>query len=324
MLPTLSPGRTYTWEGLAQEFGFKPNYLSAAGGMPVSSAENAQLVITHPRGGKSFDYQDYWDGPDLIYTGRGKRGDQELTGPNRDVSENRRVIYAFEAAGPRRLLYLGRPTCVETRTGRAPDDDGQQRTVPQFRLSFPARQGRAHASGGQDAPFSTDPGRVGQTERRSRPFDPERRPVAPRTVTSRMEPEELQALHEKAVTGHWQILRELGALLTVAGWSAAEEIPAAIDLWASDGEGRVIFEAKTISGRNELHQTRSAVAQLLEYRLEHGDPDDDLSLVTNSDISLRRARLLDELGIAVLVIRSSGLRAANDHGSSLASRLEIR
>jgi hypothetical protein len=37
---------------------------------------NALLLITHPGGGKSFDYDDYWDGADLMYTGRGKKGDQ--------------------------------------------------------------------------------------------------------------------------------------------------------------------------------------------------------------------------------------------------------
>jgi hypothetical protein len=32
----------------------RPNYLSAAGGMPVSRATDSVLLITHPGGGKSF------------------------------------------------------------------------------------------------------------------------------------------------------------------------------------------------------------------------------------------------------------------------------
>ena len=58
----------YSWDDLAEVFGFKPNYLGIAGGMPVSAATNSVLLITHPRGGASFDYRDYWDGQDLVYT----------------------------------------------------------------------------------------------------------------------------------------------------------------------------------------------------------------------------------------------------------------
>jgi hypothetical protein len=53
--------------------------------MPVSAVTDSVLLITHPNGGKSFDYKDYWDGDDLIYTGRGKVGDQQRSGPNLDV-----------------------------------------------------------------------------------------------------------------------------------------------------------------------------------------------------------------------------------------------
>jgi hypothetical protein len=86
-------GSEYDWGEIGRIFGFSPNYLSAAGGMPISSAADAVLCITHPTGGKSFNYQDYWDGDDLIYTGRGQNGDQSRSGANRDVAENRRTIY---------------------------------------------------------------------------------------------------------------------------------------------------------------------------------------------------------------------------------------
>lgn len=48
----LEAGSAYSWDQLATAFGFKPNYLSVAGGMPVSSATNSVLLITHPRGRK--------------------------------------------------------------------------------------------------------------------------------------------------------------------------------------------------------------------------------------------------------------------------------
>lgn len=33
-------------------------------------ARNTLLLVTHPGGARAIDYGDYWDGEDLIYTGR--------------------------------------------------------------------------------------------------------------------------------------------------------------------------------------------------------------------------------------------------------------
>jgi len=79
----------------------------------------------------------------------------------------------------------------------------------------------------------------------------------------------------------------------------------------------VIFEAKTVSDSNETSQTRGGLAQLLEYRVEYGKPDDLLCLVVDREISLRRARLLDAFEVAVLVISSNDWRSVNDWGSEL-------
>jgi hypothetical protein len=59
-LPPLSVGRTYSWDELAPLFEFQPDYLGAAGGMVPRPDFNALLLITHPGGGMSFDYDDYW------------------------------------------------------------------------------------------------------------------------------------------------------------------------------------------------------------------------------------------------------------------------
>jgi hypothetical protein len=91
---------------LAAAFGFKPAFFSVAGGMVPSTATTSLLLITHPGGAKSFDYQDHWDGADLIYTGRGKPGDQRRDDPrNLDVADNRRPLFVFEAPCPRRLVF---------------------------------------------------------------------------------------------------------------------------------------------------------------------------------------------------------------------------
>jgi hypothetical protein len=135
---------------------------------------HAVLIVTHPGGGKSFDYADYWDGADLIYTGKGKVGDQRRTGENRYVGDNSRTVLAFEGAGPARLRYLGSPVCVNEWPEVADDLNGDPRRVLRFRLRFDSEP----ATGGDD-------GDVGarlpsaDLERRPRPFDPSRPPRLP-------------------------------------------------------------------------------------------------------------------------------------------------
>src|SRR4051794_10686468 len=68
----LNVDQVYSWEELADVFGFQPAYFSVAGGMVPSKATGSLLLITHPGGGRSFDYGDYWDGEHLIYTGKGR------------------------------------------------------------------------------------------------------------------------------------------------------------------------------------------------------------------------------------------------------------
>jgi hypothetical protein len=56
---------------------------------------NALLLMTWPGGARSFNYDDYWSQGDLIYTGRGKTGDQKLEGANRDLADNTRTNYCL-------------------------------------------------------------------------------------------------------------------------------------------------------------------------------------------------------------------------------------
>src|SRR4051812_21498486 len=73
------------------------------------------LLITHPGGGKTFGYRDYWDGHDLIYAGRRKIGDQQATAENLDVMEDRSGRSSFRGGRPRPLLFLGHAQREETR-----------------------------------------------------------------------------------------------------------------------------------------------------------------------------------------------------------------
>jgi hypothetical protein len=99
-------------------------------------------------------------------------------------------------------------------------------------------------------------------------------------------------------------------------------MPNAIDLEATRPDGvRVIFEAKTINGENELSQTRAGFAQLHEYRHEYRDPADELCLAVDRPLSERRRALLDALDVAVIVVTDANLTAGNDRGAQLVGKL---
>src|SRR5712664_57398 len=107
--PKLTVDRVYTWDELGQLFGFKPDYLGAAGGMIPRPELDALLLVTYPGGARSFNYEDYWDGGALIYTGRGQVGNQQLGGANRDLADDVRTNFVFEGGvGARALRFLGR------------------------------------------------------------------------------------------------------------------------------------------------------------------------------------------------------------------------
>jgi hypothetical protein len=129
---------------------------------------------------------------------------------------------------------------------------------------------------------------------------------------------QIAVLQEKAQQSHHDMLVALDQRLALSNWTDIEETPSATDLWGTAPSGqRVIFELKTITDKNETSQCRSALAQLLEYRLIDGKPSDLLCLVVNSPITQHRARVLDRLGVGVIVQNDESVTAANDAGSDL-------
>lgn len=324
----LTPGQSYSWDDLGDLFGFRPGYLSAAGGMPVSTATDSVLLITHPGGGKSFNYADYWDDGDLIYTGRGQTGDQQRTGPNLDVAENRRALFVFESTSPKVLRFIGEARCVGESIGRAPDKHGEVRDVLLFRLRFARADAQSHATAvevpsARKMPAPPPPHGDGQsaTDQRERAFDPDARPTGTdKPAGPAADPAITSALREKAQQGHHDLVAAWASCLTPAGWSPCVEIPGGFDLLSTTPNGqRVIFEMKTISPGNELSQCRSALAQLLEYRLTDGAPDDWLCLIADSPISSKRAGLLEALGVGVICRDEDSWVAANSIGQSIRS-----
>ena len=196
------------------------------------------------------------------------------------------------------------------------------RGAPQLVRDADARQALYSAMRGYEldlGPFHTAvkadddarPASRGQT-RRARPFDPDNAPSAASPTNEILRREETGVLQEKARQGHHDLLVRLQAALEEAGWTEIEEIPAAIDLRGRHPDGRsVIFEAKTIQD-NEVSQARGGLAQLLEYRLEYGQPDDAICLVVDRGLSEHRAALLERLGVGVLLVDEDGLRPSND------------
>ena len=309
----LKPGSTYSWEELGKEFECDPNYFSSVGGMASRPRQNALLLITHAGGARPNEYGDYWDGDELVYTGRGKRGHQKRDGQNRLLGDNARTNYVFEPAASRQLRFLGEATCVEEWTEQADDDDGNPRDVLRFRLSFSAKPNPASRKAASK--------RATAAARKPRPFDPTHPPKQPAPPGTNANPEDTQALREKAVSGHHELLSSLTDWLQARGWTEIEEIPLAIDLWAlaPHGGGRVIFEAKTVRSGSEGPRVRSAIAQLLEYRFLYGAEDDRLCLVCDRAISGRRVPVLEHLGIAVLWWDGKTFKAGSGASAALVS-----
>ena len=315
--PELVLQRAYSWSELAELFHCEPGYFGTVGGMVPRPKQNALLLITHPGGAKSFDYEDYWEGSDLIYTGRGKTGDQKLTGPNRDLAEGRRKLFAFEASGTRVLKYLGSPACIETFPGRGLDANGVYRRTIKYRLRF--KEGdRMGSASPTESPVELH---SAPRHRKSRPFDPDWSPKPPALASSRIKPEELAQLQEKANSAHQAILVALYRAVRSAKWSDVEQVDGAIDLWGVHGGQRVIFEAKSVSDKNEVGQARSALAQLLEYRHFYGAPGDALCIVTNVPLSPARALFLESQGVAAIFQDADRFRGSGPISQALVERL---
>ena len=132
----LAEGTVYTWDELGEYFSFRPQYFRAAGGMISNKHRRALLLITHPGGAQHIDYQDYWEGEELIYTGRGMLGNQELTRENLKLATNELTNLLFEKAGIFRLKYLGTVRCDSHWWSEGPDQIGQSRKVIRYRLRF--------------------------------------------------------------------------------------------------------------------------------------------------------------------------------------------
>ncbi|WP_223644305.1 hypothetical protein [Corallococcus sp. EGB] len=308
-LPSLEPGRIYSWDELGKLFACEPNYFSSVGGMASRPEMQALLLITHIGGAKSFDYEDYREGNELIYTGRGKTGDQRMDGQNKLLATNRYTNFVFEGAATRLLRFLGIARSTQHWWSTGTDSNGTQRRIIRFRLTFSERAGVGATTAAPTA--ASRRARMAPTLM-ERPFDETRLPAAPVLGGERRSPEETLALQEKAVQGHFDLVAALNRALLSRGWRDVREIPKSVDLWGRrPGDGRrVIFEVKTLGQGSEVDLTRAALSQLLEYRHFRGKPDDLLCLVMNAPVSDARERFLRAQGVAVLTYDGTSFEPA--------------
>jgi hypothetical protein len=298
-LHKLQPGTVYSWQAVAEKFGFKPRLFSIGGGMLSCPHLNALLLITSSAKGSSFSYGDEWDKGDLIYAGKGLSGHQRLTGVNRFVAENSRELFLFEYAGSEELLFHDRVTCARHWESIAPDREGKDRRVHLFRLRLAGgKRGRQKARSKLDREAESSPRR--RSSFQPRPFDPERKP-SQRRQSAPEDQESRRVAQEQADQRHQATLRTFGLWLNQLGWTELEEIDGAIDLKGkrpgSSDNRRVLFEIKSMRSKSERDAVRSGLAQLLEYRLFLGSTEDKLCLVTNRPIARQRLWLLNSVGI---------------------------
>ncbi len=299
-LPKLRPGTIYSWQTVAEKFGFKPKLFSISGGMLSRPDLNALLLITSSDQGSSFSYGDEWDKGDLIYAGKGLTGDQQLTGVNRYVAENSRELFLFEYAGSEKLLFHDRVTCVRHWEDIAPDQEGKDRRVHQFRLRLAGGKRGPQRVRSKKADRDAESFPRSRSSFKPRPFDPDRTP-SQRRQSAPEDQESRRVAQEQADQNHQATLRTFGSWLKESGWTELEEIDGAIDLIgerpSGSGHRRVLFEIKSTRPKSERDAVRSGLAQLLEYRLLLGSSKDKLCLVTNRPINTQRQRLLNSLDI---------------------------
>ena len=132
----LIEGTVYTWDELGEYFDFGRDYFRSFGGITYNKHRKSIIAITHPGGAQHIDYQDYWDGNDLIYTGQGMNGDQKLRSHNLRLSGNTEPILLFERHSKFNLKFLGVTSCVNHWWSEGPDEKGKNRKIIRFRLSF--------------------------------------------------------------------------------------------------------------------------------------------------------------------------------------------
>jgi hypothetical protein len=128
-------------------------------------------------------------------------------------------------------------------------------------------------------------------------FDHTRKPGTRRVGTVLASPEEIAQSNEQANQRHYQLLTRLSSHLSKHRWNNLRQIAGGVDLAATHCGVRIFFEAKTITSKNENHQVRLGIGQLLEYRFKYGTGRVKLCLITDQAISQERAEFVDSLNI---------------------------
>jgi hypothetical protein len=266
------------------------------GGIEPSRKSPNVFVYSDPSRGTAFGYNfDGWneDGSVFLYTGEGRKGDQQMRDGNRAILEHRikgnalRLFVAdgmLPGTGQKNHVYVGKfeidpeqPYFLE----EAPDEEGELRTVFVFRLrplGETLHREADHSIAGDRKP-TTEAVLIPLEAHTSQTFE-----SSGTTATTAARRESELCARYTSYLGHplqrWRI--------TPAGLAR----PLYTDLY--DQEKNELYEAKGTATRQAI---RTGVGQLLDYRryitpppsltllLPHRPCDDLLNFLTNVEIS---------------------------------------
>jgi len=289
--PALTPRRVYTDSELARLFSVRADALPDDGGTIRVPALDSTLVFARKSTASAPSaVGDYWDRRTLIYSSRSQKSHSSLIDESRAPDDGGPLLWVFENAGGSKRRFLGNPI------SRAPigGDEGRG-AVRRFALELKAARPRSDPK----------PPRASELrKRKSRAFREDAPPPKPPKARDRSKfpPDQFLQQQEKAQLGHHEILVALSKRLRELAWEGIDEIVGAVDLMAHRKGVRILFEAKTVSLKTEIHQVRSAIAQLLHYRHDYGRKSDHLCVVTNGAISSRFVKFLEALGIGSVFV----------------------
>lgn len=213
------------------------------------------------------------------------------------VDRDRKTIdIRFSMARTRRLMRRPVPLDV-VRTKIPPDRSNLVNIAPYRRTIYQWVGGRIRNAASAKAQPSEGSLSVS-------PFDERKMPKKPKPGYGHSSPIERARMLEKANRGHHRLLVALSQILSTNGWASIDQAKTAFDLRARHGRRWVLFEAKTLTNENEIHQVRSGLSQLLEYRYFHPQlKQHRLCLVFSRPLSPKARKfvsLLESLGVAAI------------------------
>ncbi|MET9363174.1 restriction endonuclease [Streptomyces sp. NPDC006632] len=257
------------------------------------------FLFSNPERGHEYGYYDGWgDDGCYHYSGEGRRGDQQMTGGNRDILEHqqqKRSLELFRSATKGVVTRLGEFALDEEEphyTTDAPGTDGVLRTVIMFRLR-PVDK-KAPKPGGTSVPSPASSSKVEDVE-------VEQHNVEHMAVSSSGTSRQSERREAKLVQAYRHYLQAQGHTVTRKKIVPEGEVQALYtDLY--DATDKLLVEAKATVTREAI---RMAIGQLFDYR-RHLSPRPEIALLLPAKPRPDLLRLCHAAEVAAQVIWPDG------------------